>query len=108
MLRPREIHLIGNEVAILWEDGAESFLPMGFLREHSPSAANKGETDILGNVYGGDQPRKIPGVRVVAWHIVGGYAIRFDFSDGHNTGLYSFKLLRDLADQVSGSTESDE
>lgn len=107
MLRPREIHLVGNEVAILWEDGAESFLPMEFLREHSPSAANQGETDIFGNLYGGKNPRKIPGVTVVAWHFVGGYAIRFDFSDGHNTGLYSFKLLRELAEKVRSQEEAE-
>lgn len=100
MLRPREVQLIGNEVAILWEDGEESFLPMEFLRERSPSAENQGETDILGNRYGGDGPREFPGVTVTGWHWVGGYAVRFDFSDGHNTGIYSFQLLRALGKEA--------
>jgi len=96
MLKPRDIQLIGHEVAILWEDGSESYFPMEFLRERSPSAENQGETDVLGNRYGGDGPKKFPGVTVTGWHLVGGYAIRFQFSDGHQTGLYSFQYLREL------------
>ena len=37
------------------------------------------------------------GVRVTSANLVGNYAIRFDFSDGHNTGLYSYDYLRKLA-----------
>ena len=32
-----------------------------------------------------------------SWEQVGNYALRFDFSDGHRTGLYSFDYLRVLA-----------
>ena len=96
MLKPRDIQLIGQEVAVLWEDGSESYFPMEYLRERSPSAENQGETDVFGNRYGGDGPKKFPGVTVTGWHLVGGYAVRFDFSDGHRTGLYSFQYLRDL------------
>lgn len=100
MLRPREIQLIGTEVAILWEDGSESFFPMEFLRQNSPSASNQGETDILGNRYGGDGPKTFPGVTVVGWQMVGGYAVRFEFSDGHNTGIYSFNYLKSLEEKT--------
>lgn len=97
MHAPTNIQLVGHEVAIAWADGAESYLPFEKLRAASPSAANMGETDILGNKYGGDGPKQFPGVQVVGWAIVGNYAIRFDFSDGHNTGLYSYDYLRKLA-----------
>ncbi len=97
MHAPVNIQLIGQEIAIVWDDGAESYFPFEQLRAASPSAANIGETDILGNKYGGDGSKKFPGVRVVSWAIVGNYAIRFDFSDGHNTGLYSYDYLRKLA-----------
>lgn len=96
---PANIQLIGNEVAIVWEDGAESYFPMEDLRAASPSAQNIGERDILGNQYGGDGPKKFPGVTVLGWEIVGNYAIRFDFSDGHKTGLYSYDFLRQLAER---------
>lgn len=100
MFKPREIQLIGNQVAILWEDGGESFLPMEFLRERSPSAENQGETDILGNRYGGDGPKRFPGVTVTGWQMVGGYAVGFEFSDGHRSGIYSFQLLRKLGEEA--------
>lgn len=100
MLKPGDIQLIGKEVAILWEDGSESYFPMEFLREQSPSADNKGETDIFGHRYGGDGPTKFPGVTVTGWQAVGGYAIRFDFSDGHRTGIYSYAYLRNLAERL--------
>ena len=97
MHTPLNIQLIGQEVAIAWDDGAETYHPFEQLRAASPSASNLGERDILGNRYGGDGPKKFPGVLVVSWERVGNYAVRFDFSDGHRTGLYSFDYLRTLA-----------
>ncbi len=93
---PVNIQLIGQEVAIAWDDGRESYFPFEYLRAVSPSAANLGERDILGNRYGGDGPKRFPGVQVTGWEFVGNYAVRFDFSDGHRTGLYSFDYLRSL------------
>jgi DUF971 family protein len=94
---PSNVQLIGDEVAIHWSDGAETFFAAEALRAASPSAENQGERDIFGQQYGGDGPRKFAGVRVVGWDQVGNYALRFDFSDGHRTGLYSFEYLRKLA-----------
>ncbi|MGH8020041.1 MAG: gamma-butyrobetaine hydroxylase-like domain-containing protein [Opitutaceae bacterium] len=98
MIRPDDIQLIGNEVAVRWSDGAESFLAAPALRAASPSAASKGETDIFGRVHGGEAPGDFSNVTVVAWYPVGNYAIRFAFSDGHQTGLYSYELLRKLGE----------
>jgi DUF971 family protein len=94
---PKTIQSIGDEIAISWEDGGESYFRMEDLRAASPSAENKGESDLLGNRIGGTDQTRFPGVRVSGWEIVGGYAVQFRFSDGHNTGLYSFDLLRELA-----------
>lgn len=98
MHTPTNVQLIGDEVAILWEDGHESYFTFERLRAASPSASNQGERDIFGTQYGGQGPKKFPGVRVTGWEKVGNYALRFDFSDGHNSGLYSFDYLRQLAD----------
>ena len=97
MHQPLNIQLIGQEVAIVWDDGMETYFSFEKLRAASPSASNLGERDILGNQYGGDGPKRFPGVTVLGWERVGNYAIRFDFSDGHRTGLYSFDYLRTLA-----------
>lgn len=97
MHAPANIQLIGQEIAIVWDDGAETYFAPEKLRAASPSAANVGERDILGNRYGGDGPKQFPGVTITGWERVGNYALRFDFSDGHRTGLYSYDYLRQLA-----------
>lgn len=100
-MKPKDIQLIGTELAIIWEDGSESYFPPEFLRQHSPSAQNIGEKDIFGNQYGGDGPKQFPGVTIKNWDLVGNYAMRPWFSDGHNTGLFSWDYLRDLEKKLS-------
>ncbi len=100
MIRPAQIERIGNEIAIRWEDGREDYITEERLRANSPSAENTGEIDLTGRVHGGAAPgTDYSHVRVTGWDMVGGYAVQFKFSDGHNTGLYSFSYLRSLAEQ---------
>ncbi|MGB0272551.1 MAG: gamma-butyrobetaine hydroxylase-like domain-containing protein [Opitutales bacterium] len=96
-MKPTNIQLIGNELCILWEDGNESCFAAEDLRRHSPSAQNIGERDIFGQRYGGDGPKDFPGVQITHWEIVGNYALRPTFSDGHNSGLYSWDFLQKLS-----------
>jgi DUF971 family protein len=98
MHAPVDVQLIGQEVAIAWSDGAETFITFERLRAASPSAETQGERDILGQRYGGNGPRNFPGVQVLGWERVGNYAVRFDFSDGHRTGLYSYDYLRKITE----------
>jgi DUF971 family protein len=100
MKTPRNVQLIGQEVAIVWSDGTETFFRMDKLRAASPSAETRGEKDIFGQNYGGTGDKRFPGVEVVGWEQVGNYALRFDFSDGHRTGLYSYDYLLDLANRL--------
>lgn len=103
MIRPADIQLIGSEVAIRWEDGAEDYLPMDRLRALSPSAETQGERDLLGQLIGGGEPgRDFSGVTVTGWAPIGGYAIQFAFSDGHRTGIYSFDYLRRIGESLRG------
>jgi DUF971 family protein len=96
---PRNIQLIGREIAIAWSDGSESFYLAEKLRAASPSAETRGEKDIFGQRHGGTDQRHFPDVSVLGWEQVGNYAVRFDFSDGHRTGLYSYEYLIELANQ---------
>lgn len=96
MAQPSNIQLIGTELCILWDDGSESYFTSEFLRKHSPSAQNIGEKDIFGNQYGGNGPKEFPGVTLLSWDIIGNYAIRPSFSDGHSSGIYSWAYLKDL------------
>ncbi len=99
--KPINIQLIGQEVAIAWSDGSESYYLGSKLRAASPSAETKGERDIFGQTYGGTTGKAdFSGVHVTAWEQIGNYALRFDFSDGHRTGLYSYELLEKLANEA--------
>ena len=100
MKTPQNIQLIGREVAIAWSDGSETFFPAEALRAASPSAETRGEQDIFGNQYGGG-PKAFAGVDVTGWERVGNYAVRFEFSDGHGTGLYTYDYLLQLAARLS-------
>ena len=97
---PTQIQLIGNELAVIWPDGREDFLNGEFLRANSPSAENTGEVDVLGNRWGGDGPRLFPGVTVTNFQYVGKYAIRPIFSDGHQTGIFSWSYLKKLGEEA--------
>lgn len=105
MNTPSDIQLIGNLVAVRWSDGREDFFDMEQLRAASPSAENLGEADLFGNVRGGDPRKHFPGVEVTGWDFVGNYAIRFFFSDGHNTGLYTYRYLKVLADKLANANQ---
>ena len=107
MNTPQSIQAIGNDIAILWDDRVESYYPMEVLRASSPSAENVGERDLLGNVIGGSSQTAFPGVTVRGWQIVGGYALQFDFSDGHNTGLFSYEYLRALWEHLDNPATDD-
>ena len=98
MHAPVNIQLIGTEVAIVWDDGVESYFNPEQLRAASPSAETQGERDIFGHQYGGNGPKNVAGVTVLDWAKIGNYAVQFIFSDGHRTGLYSYDYLRKLAE----------
>ena len=98
-MRPVDIQPIGGELAVKWDDGGESFVPLEKLRRACPCAGCKGEMDVLGQVYKGPDtpltPRAFQLLRVAA---VGAYAIQPVWADGHNTGIYSFDYLRKVAE----------
>ena len=97
-MRPRDIQSIGNELAIKWDDGGESYSPLEKLRRACPCAGCKGEMDILGNLYKQpDQTLTAKAFELVKLASVGGYAIQPVWADGHNTGIYSFDYLRRIA-----------
>ena len=97
-MKPLDIQTIGHELAIKWDDGSESFIPLENLRRSCPCAGCKGETDIMGNLYKNpDRPLTARAFELVKITSVGGYAIQPVWADGHNTGIYSFEYLRRVA-----------
>lgn len=102
-MRPLDIQVIGNELAIRWADHSESFIALRDLRRFCPCATCAGEKDILGNVYKGP-PRQLGprSIELVRFEPIGGYAIQPVWADGHNTGLYSFDYLKRLGSLEPG------
>lgn len=90
------IAVIGDEVALAWSDGGESYLKFENLRKACPCAACQGEPDVTGRVIVPKVVHSEKSFQLVRHQIVGGYAIQFFWGDGHSTGLYSFDLLRRL------------
>ena len=77
------------------------------LRALSPSAEQQGERDLLGNQFGGSAKQDFPGVTVTNWQPIGTYAVQFHFSDGHNTGIYSFDYLKDIGNFLKSESGED-
>ena len=99
-LEPTNIQQIGNELAIQWNDGAESYLDLQFLRRACPCAACGGEPDVLGNIMRPNVSYSGNSFELAGFQIVGGYAIQPRWADGHITGIYSFQYLRRLSEPV--------
>jgi len=103
-VQPATIEQIGEELAIKWEDGRESFITLEMLRRACPCAGCKGESDVMGNVYRGPQKALSPdSYRLIRLVRVGGYAIQPVWGDGHTTGIYSYDYLRQLGDAAAKS-----
>jgi DUF971 family protein len=97
-MRPLDIQQIGSELAIKWDDGNESFIPLEVLRRCCPCAGCRGEADILGNVYKNPGRKLTPAAfQLVRLVKVGGYAVQPVWADGHATGIYSFDYLKRVA-----------
>ncbi len=83
-----------NEVRILWPGGPEVTIPAVRLRDFCPCAACVEEgtgRKLL-------DPATIPAdIRPVEIRPVGSYAVQIQWSDGHNTGLYTWQTLRDAS-----------
>ena len=76
-MRPLDIQQIGNEVAIKWDDGTESYVALESLRRYCPCAGCKGEMDIMGNLYKGpDAPLSAAAFQLRRVSMVGGYGVQ--------------------------------
>ena len=96
-LELKDVQLIGNELAIRWSDGVESYLPLERFRRACPCASCGGEPDVLGNISRPNVSYTRSSFELVGWQLIGGYALQPRWGDDHSTGLYSFQYLRRLS-----------
>ncbi len=90
----------GEGVVVDWRDGHHSHYTFPYLRDKCPCATcndrrARGQS-VAGTRVRSDLPMYQEPARALKAEPVGHYAIRFDFSDGHTTGIYSFDFLREI------------
>ena len=96
-VRPADIQIIGEELAVKWDDGSENFIGLETLRRRCPCAGCRGEGDIYGKVSKGPEQTLTPqSFKIRRLDRVGSYAIQPAWADGHGSGIYSFEYLRQL------------
>lgn len=78
---------------VTFDDGQSFGLPFEYLRVFSPSAEVRGHGPGQETLQLGKHD-----VQVVRVEPIGNYAVRLDFDDGHNTGLYTWAYLRELGE----------
>lgn len=92
-MKPTDIilHQQSKALEIAFDDGARYTLPAEFLRVYSPSA------EVIGHGEGQETlqtGKRNVGIKSV--EPVGVYALKINFDDGHNTGLYTWEYLHEL------------
>jgi DUF971 family protein len=102
-VEPREIVREGAAgLRIGWADGRVCRYGAAALRRVCPCAQ-------CVNEYTGErmlEPSSIADdTSVAGMELVGRYALNFVWSDGHRTGIYSFRLLRELCEQEDGKSD---
>jgi len=106
-LFPVSLKNSGAALVIEWNDGVQHSLPWRLLRIECPCATcREKRSQPL------PPPTQLPVLNVaearpmtaLGMKPVGNYAYGIDFSDGHNTGIYSFETLRSLGEQFAAET----
>jgi DUF971 family protein len=82
-----------QQTDITWNDGHISSYPSWYLRENCTCASCVDEFTGKRKVGHGDIPSSLERENV---SLVGNYALQFKWSDGHDTGIYTFEYLRSL------------
>jgi DUF971 family protein len=88
------LHEVSRVLELEYSDGRQFRLPCEFLRVYSPSAEVRGHGPGQETLQTGKAE-----VTIQAIEQVGHYAIQPQFSDGHNSGIYSWDYLHELCVQ---------
>ena len=82
-----------DSLLITFSDSQEYSLPAEFLRVHSPSAEVRGHGEGNETLQYGKR-----NITIASLEQAGNYALQIIFSDGHDSGIYSWEYLRKLAE----------
>ena len=88
-----KLHQVSRKLEIAFNNGTRFELPYEFLRVYSPSAEVRGHGPGQEVLQVGKKNIEIKGIEPV-----GNYAVQLIFSDGHDTGLFSWDYLYELGE----------
>ncbi len=88
-----KLHQVSSKLEIAFSNGVRYELPYEFLRVYSPSAEVRGHGPGQEVLQVGKKNIAIKGIEPV-----GSYAVVLTFSDGHDTGIYSWDYLYELGE----------
>jgi ATP-binding protein involved in chromosome partitioning len=93
---PRDIRREDADTLVIdWDDGVTTRYAVRELRLECPCAGCRDEVTGVRLL----DPAKVPaGVRPLRLQSVGNYALKISWSDGHDTGIYTFDRLRRIAE----------
>ena len=95
-MQPTKIKILeGKYLQVIWSDETESKIGLQKLRELCPCATCLSERENQSKTY-------IPLIQknqitVAGLEVAGNYAIKINWKDGHNTGIYEYTFLKNLA-----------
>lgn len=99
---PTQLERLGNDrLQIAWSDGQTSEYTIRQLRDACPCATCREKSQSPAPASTNLLPvlslAEAQPLAIVSMRPVGNYAYNIAFSDGHDTGIYSFERLRDIA-----------
>ena len=93
MARPNKVEIHKDKILMQWDDGHSGVHLSKVLREECPCANCVDEWTGERKIAPGSISDNI---HIMEANPVGNYAVSIGFSDGHNTGIYRFGILREL------------
>ena len=82
-----------GEIEITWEDGRSRRIPHEILRGYCPCASCQGHSGSIRFVPGGN-------LELLGIERVGNYALSLTWGDGHSSGIFSYRYLSQLCDEL--------
>jgi DUF971 family protein len=106
MPRPEKLELAGpQELRITWNDGQVRQYSVRALRDACPCATcreKRMQAPAAAPLFPVLTAAETQPLRLLGMDPVGGYAYSLQFSDGHDTGIFTLEHLRELGSEIAG------
>ncbi len=97
---PTKLNLLADDrLSIEWSDGSQRTYSFRELRDSCPCATCREKRLQPAPLFPVLKPEEAQPLKILGMAPVGHYAYSINFSDGHDTGIYTFDLLRRLGQE---------